>query len=310
MIKLLTLFCNMPSLRVLGARRLFADIAQLVEQLIRNEQVVGSSPTIGSIFFPAFVVCVFMPTWFSVVAAAPTKVVIDPGHGGENLGAPCRFYPGCREKDLTLPLALELETLLRDAGIEVYLTRRNDKDMSISERVQFANQLNAAVFVSLHLNASEKVGPSGFMTFLLAPEGLKLAETRLIHFETLQPGALTDRVHEQFVSTDVEDILMDMTINHAQVESAELAQSIQSALATASPFPNLGVRQAPFHVLMGGTMPSVVVELGFLNHPKEGPFLASKEGQSSLARGLRDGILDFVSTRQSQDKAQQTSGGK
>ena len=52
MIKLLTLFCNMPSLRVLGARRLFADIAQLVEQLIRNEQVVGSSPTIGSIFFP------------------------------------------------------------------------------------------------------------------------------------------------------------------------------------------------------------------------------------------------------------------
>ena len=160
MIKLLTLFCNMPSLRVQGARRLFADIAQLVEQLIRNEQVVGSSPTIGSIFFPAFVVCVFMPTWcLLVVAAAPTKVVIDPGHGGENLGEPCRFYPGCREKDLTLPLALE-ETLLRDAGIEVYLTRRNDKDMSISERVQFANQLNAAVFVSLHLNASEKSVPA------------------------------------------------------------------------------------------------------------------------------------------------------
>ena len=151
MIKLLTLFCNMPSLRDLGVRRLFADIAQLVEQLIRNEQVVGASPTIGSLFFPTFIVYGFISTGFSAVAAAPPKVVIDPGHGGTNLGAPCRFYPGCREKDLTLPLALELETLLQNAGIEVYLTRRNDKDMSISERVQFANQLNADVFVSLHL---------------------------------------------------------------------------------------------------------------------------------------------------------------
>ena len=206
-------------------------------------------------------------------------------------------------------MALELETLLRDAGIEVYLTRRNDKDMSISERVQFANQLNAAVFVSLHLNASEKVGPSGFMTFLLAPEGLKLAETRLIHFETLQPGALTDRVHEQFVSTDVEDILLDLTINHAQVESAELAQSIQSASRNSFPVSESWRSSSTVSRSDGRDDAICRCELGFLNHPKEGPFLASKEGQSLLARGLRDGILDFRQHPAVSRNAQQTSGG-
>ena len=132
--------------------------------------------------------------------------------------------------------------MLRDAGIEVYLTRRNDKDMSISGAFNLQISLTRC-FVSLHLRIG-KSRSQRFHDFPSPQSCLKLAETRLIHFETCNQ-VRCDRVHEQFVSTDVEDILMDMTINHAQVESAELAQSIQSPLQQL-PFPNLGVRQAPF----------------------------------------------------------------
>ena len=166
--------------------------------------------------------------------------------------------------------------------------------MTISERVQYANQLDADAFVSIHLNASETVAPSGFMTFILSPEGLDESETRLIHFETLEPGVLATRSNQKFRSTDTEDILLDMTVNHAQLVSASLAQEIQLALKTVSAFPDLGVRQAPFHVLMGGTMPAVVCELGFLNHPKEGAYVMSIRGQNELAQGLGKGILTFL----------------
>jgi len=93
----------------------------------------------------------------------PIRVVLDPGHGGSNQGAPCGQSEGCFEKDLTLPIALKTEGYLRSKGVEVYLTRRQDMEVSISDRVQFANQVSADVLVSIHLNASDEIGPSGFM---------------------------------------------------------------------------------------------------------------------------------------------------
>ena len=220
-------------------------------------------------------------------------VVLDPGHGGHNHGAPCAPQADCFEKHLTLPIALETESYLRTQGVDVFLTRRDDTDIAISDRVQFANQVGADVLISIHLNASEKVGPSGFMTFTLSPPGMSDAEARLAKFESLAPTSLDRQTTERFRSSDLEDILFDLTVTHGQIASVKLAHEIQKALSQYSRFENKGIRQAPFHVLMGASMPAVVCELGFLNHPVEGEFLRSKAGQTRLAKALSQGILEF-----------------
>ena len=282
----------------------------MVEQLIRNEQVVGSSPTIGSGAVPAlfrrtpmpnlaksiFIFLLFVPllAWSNPSADKEQfRVVLDPGHGGSNHGAPCAPQGPCFEKHLTLPIALYAESYLRSKGVDVYLTRRDDTDIKISDRVQFANQVGADALISIHLNASDKVGPSGFMTFTLSAPGMSDAEARLVKFESLAPTSLDQRASERYRSSDLEDILFDLTVNHGQVESVRLAHEIQKALRTASKFEDKGIRQAPFHILMGASMPAVVCELGFLNHPVEGEFLRSKAGQIGLAQALSDGVLAF-----------------
>ena len=221
------------------------------------------------------------------------RVVLDPGHGGANLGAPCGPEAHCHEKQLTLPIALMAERRLRAAGVEVYMTRRLDQDVGISKRVQFANQLAADLLVSIHLNSSDTVGPSGYMTFILSEGGITEAESRLVQFESLAPVSLNRSASQRYRSSDLDDILFDLTVSHAQRESAHLAAAIQNALGKASPFTNKGIRQAPFHVLMGTAMPAVVCELGFLNHPVEGKFLRSIDGQRRLANAIADGILAY-----------------
>ena len=230
------------------------------------------------------------------------RIVLDPGHGGSNLGAPCGQDPHCHEKQLTLPIALLTESRLRAAGAEVYMTRRQDEDVGISDRVQFANQLSADVLVSIHLNSSDEVGPSGYMTFILAEKGIAESEARLIQFESLAPISLKDRSSQRYRSSDLDDILFDLTVADAQRESAHLAQSIQVALGEASPFRDQGIRQAPFHILMGAAMPAVVCELGFLNHPTEGKFLRSVKGQERLATAIANGILAYGKRIQQQKK--------
>ena len=310
--------------RIVVNAEYFADVAQLVEQLIRNEQVVGSSPTIGSIsaftrilstclgtmctmiLNKALLVFSFIMLSSSTIMASPKeatklktaiRVVLDPGHGGDNKGAPCGQTDRCFEKDLTLPIALKTERYLRAEGVEVYLTRRQDTEVSISDRVQFSNQVSADVLISIHLNASDEVGPSGFMTFALSQTGLTEAESRLMKFESLAPVSLKRSTAQKYRSSDLEDILFDLTIGHGQVESVRLANEIQKALVKGSPFENKGIRQAPFHVLMGASMPAVVCELGFLNHPREGPYLRSEKGQASLSKALAKGILAYAKTR-------------
>ena len=106
--------------------------------------------------------------------------------------------------------------------------------------------------------------------------------------------SLENRSGQRYRSSDLDDILFDLTVSHGQRESALLAEDIQIALGKASPYPNKGIRQAPFHILMGAAMPAVVCELGFLNHPEEGKFLRSVEGQKKLADAVAAGILSYV----------------
>ncbi|MCK6571067.1 N-acetylmuramoyl-L-alanine amidase [Myxococcota bacterium] len=246
-----------------------------------------------------------------LTGAAPglDVVVIDPGHGGTNMGAPARAAGTGWEKEHTLRIARRVAEHLRAEGVTVYLTRWADVDMTLANRVRYANAHKADVFVSVHLNSTEKPGPVGHETFFLALESSDEAARRLAAYENEAveaPGDLAS-APSGAAETDVADILRDLGQTQAHEDAQALAAAIQRRMTPQSPFPNRGVLQAPFNVLMGASMPAVVVEAGFLNHPKEGLFVTSEDGHARIARGIADGILDFGRLVAEARKARPTS---
>lgn len=219
-------------------------------------------------------------------------VVLDPGHGGTNLGALARVSGLGYEKQHTLRIARLIAAHLRAEGVTVFLTRESDVDMTLANRVKYANSHRADVFVSIHLNSTERPGPVGHETFFLALESSDEAARRLTDFENAE-GQGQVLAEARPGESEVAGILLDLTQNQAHEDAQSLAACIQKRLGQQSPFPNRGVLQAPFVVLMGAAMPAVVVESGFLNHPREGLFVTSEEGQARIARGIAEGILDF-----------------
>jgi len=218
---------------------------------------------------------------------------LDPGHGGSNKGAPARFHPGRFEKYYTLLVSRWVAEHLRAAGVKVVLTREDDRDMSLKARVGMANKLGADLFVSVHLNATEKPGPSGHETFFLSLEATDEAARRLAIFENKEPTTVSRAADTPTANGAVADILLDLTRNRAHADAQRLAALIQGRMIPKSPFKNRGVKQAPFVVLMGAAMPAVVTEIGFLNHYREGKYITSKAGMKALAKGLAEGILDY-----------------
>jgi N-acetylmuramoyl-L-alanine amidase len=239
-----------------------------------------------------------------LTGAAPglDVVVLDPGHGGTNMGAPARAAGTGWEKEHTLRITRRVAEHLRAEGVTVYLTRWADVDMTLANRVRYANAHKADVFVSIHLNSTEKPGPVGHETFFLALESSDEAARRLATYEN-EAGDAAEPVSGQpdrpasaaavADATEVSDILRDLGQTQAHEDAQALAAAIQRRMTPQSPFPNRGVLQAPFNVLMGAAMPAVVVEAGFLNHPKEGLFVTSEDGHARIARGIAEGILDF-----------------
>ena len=221
-------------------------------------------------------------------------VVLDPGHGGsENKGAPARMRPGKFEKYFTLILSEIVKRELEAAGVKVKLTRTTDIELGLSERVIIANKVGADVFVSLHLNATEKPGPKGHASFFLAPESSDEATRRLVKFENKDPTALKRIASAPPVKPDISDILLDLTRHRAQFDSQRLAELIQERIAPVSPYPNRGVKQAPFGVLKGTTMPGIVCEIGFINHSKEGLYITSRAGLEDIGKAIAQGIIDY-----------------
>ena len=220
-------------------------------------------------------------------------VVLDPGHGGTNQGAPARYHRGRFEKYYTLVIARRVAERLKKEGVRVVLTRESDRDVSIRERISIANRVGADLFVSIHLNSTERPGPSGHETFFLALEATNKAAKRLADLENEEPSTIRRAAEAPPKDDAVKDILLDLTRNRSHGDGQRLAELIQERMTPRSPFKNRGVKQAPFYVLMGAAMPAVVFEGGFLNHPKEGRYVISEAGIENLADGLALGILDF-----------------
>ena len=221
------------------------------------------------------------PPTMPVAAAPPGKrplVVLDPGHGGSNLGAQ-GSVPDLREKQLTLILANLVAGHLREHGLDVQLTRTSDRTLTLRKRVDTANKLAADAFVSIHANASATRSMRGFETFVLTARGVDVDGRALRGSESIAPRPQLDR--------DIALVLDDVERGASQWESAELAARIQQTLrARRGKDLDRGVRQDAHHVLLGATMPAVLVEVGFIDHPIEGKQLADPAVQAQLAEAI------------------------
>lgn len=215
--------------------------------------------------------------------AALPRVVLDPGHGGSNTGA-AGVVEGLFEKRLTLALAREVAALLRESGVEVVMTRTDDRYVSLRERVRIANAAGAELFVSIHANASPARAQRGTETYILTPEALAVDSPAL-------RGA--DGPPRPGIDAELAPLLDDLERGSALLSSARLAERVQSRLAAIRPA-GRGVKQAAMDVLMGPTIPAVLVEVGFIDHPVEGAELLRREVRARIARALADAILESL----------------
>jgi N-acetylmuramoyl-L-alanine amidase len=215
-------------------------------------------------------------------------VVIDPGHGGEELGAV--GVDGLLEKDIVLGISRKLETLLQERiQARTVLTREEDRDIPLIERSGRANALNANLFVSIHANASIRHQARGIETYYL-DNTRDRASLRLASFE--------NEALRGFDDDDLSFMLSDMIQSAKQPDSIALAHHVQSALVDVlsgeyQDIRSLGVKRGPFHVLVGAHMPCILVEVSFIDHPVEGKRLADPNYQQLIAEGLFEGIQRF-----------------
>jgi N-acetylmuramoyl-L-alanine amidase len=215
-------------------------------------------------------------------------VVIDPGHGGPRPGSIGRS--GLREKDINLAVARALQKLLREkAGLEAILTRESDVDVPLEDRTVIANQKRADLFVSIHTNAHRDRKRGGVETFFLNIS----PDPSVIELAAAENATSTKNIGE------MKTILQKIVQNSKIQESHDLAEAIQrnlvKSLARDLPgIPNLGVKGGPFWVLIGGEMPSVLVEISHLSNAKEEAKLKTQKYRELAAQGIFDGIMEYV----------------
>jgi N-acetylmuramoyl-L-alanine amidase len=216
-------------------------------------------------------------------------IVIDPGHGGDEVGA--RGPGGTLEKDVSLAIARRLRDEIENAlGIQVFLTRNQDAEMDLDARTAIANNYKADLFVSIHANAVRARGARGSEVYFLSYQASDEESRRIAQMEgaalPVAPGS------------DVAVILWDMAQAEHLEESSALATRIQEALAGVTGSASRGVKQAPFRVLVGATMPAVLVEVAFISNPEEERLLKSASYQAKIARALMRGIARYRSERE------------
>jgi N-acetylmuramoyl-L-alanine amidase len=215
-----------------------------------------------------------------------SRVVIDAGHGGHDPGA---HGNGINEAELTLDVALRVQKLLeKQAGIEVLMTRDTDVFIPLEERTAIANREGADLFLSIHANASRNVQARGietyFLNFAMNPEAEAVAAR-----ENATSG---QAMHS------LPDIVRAIALNNKINESRDLAETVQRSMAKRLGAKNrelrdLGVKQAPFVVLIGAVMPSVLAEISFVTNKHDGALLKTQAYRQQIAQALFDAIINY-----------------
>ena len=213
-------------------------------------------------------------------------IVIDPGHGGKEVGA---IGPnGLMEKDATLTVARKLASALTNRlGARVILTRDDDSVVSLDQRTAIANQYKADLFLSVHMNAAVVKGAHGSETYFLSLEASdelarKAAEVENAAAKSAAPAG-----------TDLKFILWDLAQQEYINESSQLASDIQEEMNKATGVQNRGVKQAPFKVLVGATMPAALVEVAFITNPEEESKLKNDDFQNTIVDALTRAVQRY-----------------
>ena len=218
------------------------------------------------------------------------RIVLDPGHGGEDPGAVGRR--GTREKIVVIDVARRLKKRLEKQGFEVILARDSDRFVSLAERSRSSNGLKADLFVSIHANSSPNRAACGLETYFLS-EAKTDWERAVAAREnaSLQPG---DSSSAFSAAGDVGLILADLAQNEYLLESSELAARIQEKTVPHARIRDRGVRQANLYVLRNSFTPAVLVECGFLSNKSEEKLLRQFDHRERLAEGISRGIIEFA----------------
>jgi N-acetylmuramoyl-L-alanine amidase len=232
--------------------------------------------------------------------ARPTrfKVALDPGHGGLNYGAANPREEGRNEKEYTLKIAKKVRRYLKSSGVGVWMSRTRDIPVSLRERIRAAGVAGADLFISVHINDADMVGPRGHGTFFLAREVFEESRLRLHQFDKERRGKIFKRsVKARVKAPEIRRVLLDLIHQRAQHESAHLAHIVNQTLSEFSPHGTRGVKQADFGVIKGLSTPAIVCEVGFINHPIEGPYVTSEYGMTELSKAIALGILRYLTLR-------------
>ena len=218
------------------------------------------------------------------------RIVVDPGHGGHDPGA---VGPsGIQEKDVVLAIGLRLRDLFKEElGLDVVMTRSTDVFIPLEERTAIANKVGADLFVSVHANAAPNRTAAGIETYYL-----NLAKTdKVAQLAAKENGTSLEKV------SVLQAILFDLMANYKLNDSAHLADEVQKALhkkirTVHNDVKNLGVKQGPFYVLVGASMPSILVETAFLSNATEESRLKDPAYQNSAAEGIYEGVRNYISS--------------
>ena len=223
-------------------------------------------------------------------------IVIDAGHGGHDTGAK---GAQSKEKDVALQIALQIGDVLKSArpDFQVVYTRSTDVFIPLNDRVQLANDLKADLFVSIHCNSvSRSVKASGTETFVM---GLHSSQENLNVAKRENAAILLEQDYksnyEGFDPYSIEGhILLSALQNSHLNQSIEVAQMIQDKLGNHTVLNNRGVKQAGFLLLRKATMPSILVETGFLSNSKDENYIVSKNGQLTISNAISQGIIEYA----------------
>ncbi len=211
-------------------------------------------------------------------------IMLDPGHGGKDPGAVAN---GLREKDVNLRFSKIVGKLLKEKGFNVVYTRTKDVFIPLEQRTAMANVKKADLFISIHCNANRSKKINGLETY-----SLNLAKSK----DAVRIAARENAVNPRSIS-DLQFILTDLMVNSKIKESRDLAKDVQSntinRVRRKWQIKSKGTREAPFYVLMGAKMPSVLVELGYITNYTESKRLKSDKYLDYLARGIVDGVMAY-----------------
>jgi N-acetylmuramoyl-L-alanine amidase len=218
-----------------------------------------------------------------------SRIVIDAGHGGHDTGT---IGPtGLMEKDLCLDIALRLGKLIEQKlpGADVVFTRTDDTFVPLEDRTRIANDAKADLFVSIHANSSPDHLARGVETYYLNMKGSP---------EAMEVAARENAVSQEGIH-DLDDMVKKIARTEKIDESKEFAEDVQESLAkriqrTAKPVRDRGVRKAPFVVLIGAGMPSILTEISFLSNPADEKLLKKPEHRQQIAEGVFQGVSSYL----------------